>query len=94
MCASTAPRAWIAQEPFEIIDIHVHSRYTRGCEQDPALVIKRARELGLDGICFTDLNSIGTSATELHRLGKAGPLKVFVGMELTTDRRPLPVLLP
>jgi predicted metal-dependent phosphoesterase TrpH len=72
-----------------IVDLHVHSRFTRGCDLDPALLIKRAREVGLDGICFTDLNSID-GAAELHALGaslgKSIGVAVFVGLELTTDR--------
>ncbi|HUB09333.1 MAG TPA: PHP domain-containing protein [Myxococcales bacterium] len=68
-----------------IIDMHCHSRFTRGCDLDPKLLIKRAQGLGLDGICFTELNSID-GAAELHQMGKGAPVKVFVGMELATDR--------
>ena len=72
-----------------IIDLHVHSRFTRGCDLDPALLIKRAREVGLDGLCFTELNSID-GAAELHALGatlgRSLGVTVFVGLELATDR--------
>ena len=68
-----------------IIDLHVHSRYTRGCDLDPALILRRAKDLGLDGVCFTELNSLDAAA-DLHALGKNSAVKVFVGMELTTDR--------
>ncbi|MHB1843558.1 MAG: PHP-associated domain-containing protein [Deltaproteobacteria bacterium] len=68
-----------------IIDLHCHSRYTRGCDLDPKLLLKRAPALGLDGICFTELNCID-GAAELHALRKESPVAVFVGMELTTDR--------
>jgi predicted metal-dependent phosphoesterase TrpH len=72
-----------------IIDLHVHSRFTRGCDLDPGLLIKRAREAGLDGLCFTELNAID-GAADLHELGRtvgaAAGVKVFVGMELATDR--------
>ena len=68
-----------------IIDMHCHSRFTRGCDLDPKLLLKRAAALGLDGICFTELNSID-GAAELHELGRSAPVKVFVGMELATDR--------
>jgi predicted metal-dependent phosphoesterase TrpH len=68
-----------------IIDMHCHSRFTRGCDLDPKLLIKRAAGLGLDGICFTETNCID-GAAELHALGKGAPVKVFVGMELATDR--------
>jgi predicted metal-dependent phosphoesterase TrpH len=68
-----------------IIDLHVHSRYTRGCDLDPGLIVRRAKDAGLDGVCFTELNSLDAAA-DLHALGKNSPVKVFVGMELTTDR--------
>ncbi len=68
-----------------LIDMHCHSRFTRGCDLDPKLLIKRAPGLGLDGICFTEVNAID-GAAELHALGKGAPVRVFVGMELTTDR--------
>jgi predicted metal-dependent phosphoesterase TrpH len=72
-----------------IIDLHVHSRFTRGCDLDPGLLIRRAREAGLDGLCFTELNAID-GAADLHELGRtagaAAGVKVFVGMELATDR--------
>jgi predicted metal-dependent phosphoesterase TrpH len=72
-----------------IIDMHVHSRFTRGCDLDPGLLIRRARDAGLDGLCFTELNAID-GASELHELGRtvgaASGVKVFVGMELATDR--------
>ncbi len=68
-----------------IIDPHCHSRFTRGCDLDPRILVKRAPALGLDGICFTEMNTIDAAA-ELHALGKGAPVKVFVGMELSTDR--------
>lgn len=68
-----------------IIDLHVHSRFTRGCDLDPALILRRAKDVGLDGVCFTEVNSLDAAA-ELHALRKTTTVKVFVGMELTTDR--------
>jgi predicted metal-dependent phosphoesterase TrpH len=72
-----------------IIDLHVHSRFTRGCDLDPGVLIKRARDVGLDGLCFTELNSID-GAAELHALGaslgRSLGVAVFVGLELATDR--------
>ena len=68
-----------------IIDLHVHSKFTRGCDLDPGLILRRAKGLGLDGVCFTELNSID-GAAELHALRKTAEVKVFVGMELATDR--------
>lgn len=68
-----------------IVDLHVHSRFTRGCDLDAGLILRRAKDLGLDGVCFTELNSLDAAA-ELHALRKTSAVKVFVGMELTTDR--------
>jgi len=68
-----------------LIDMHCHSRFTRGCDLDPRVLIRRAAALGLDGICFTEVNAID-GAAELHAFGKGASVKVFVGMELTTDR--------
>ncbi len=68
-----------------IIDLHVHSRFTRGCDLDPGLILRRAKDLGLDGVCFTELNSLDAAA-DIHALSKNSAVKAFVGMELTTDR--------
>lgn len=35
-------------------DTHLHTRFSGDSEADPGEMIRRAREKGLDGICFTD----------------------------------------
>ena len=41
-----------------LIDLHVHSNYTRGCSATIRDVVRRAREAGLDGVAITDLNTL------------------------------------
>ena len=74
-----------------LIDLHVHSPATPGCTLQPAQVLARAAERGLDGVAFTDLNSL-SAAQALLAMGQGGPavghdtkLAVFVGVELRTD---------
>jgi predicted metal-dependent phosphoesterase TrpH len=67
-----------------LIDLHVHSRLTRGCELDPKHVIAKATTLGLDGVCFTDLNTLDVRE-DLAELSKNATIKIFVGVELAAD---------
>ncbi len=67
-----------------LIDLHVHSRLTRGCELDPKQVIAKATALGLDGVCFTDLNTLDLRE-DLAELSKPASIKVFVGVEIAAD---------
>ncbi len=66
-----------------LIDLHVQSRRTPGCELDPAEVLKRAEALGLDGVAFTDLHTL--APRELHALRGGTKLAVLVGATLETD---------
>lgn len=66
-----------------LIDLHVHSRATAGCALDPAQVVAKAAALGLDGVAFTDLNTL-SGARECLAAATA-QVKVFVGVELVTD---------
>lgn len=67
-----------------LIDLHVHSRSTRGCELDPKHVVAKAASLGFDGVCFTDLNTLDVRE-ELAELAKGTSIAVFVGVELAAD---------
>lgn len=67
-----------------LLDLHVHSRFTPGCPLEPAEAVRRAEELGLDGICFTDRDTFGV-AKELASLRANTKLTVLVGTELVTD---------
>ena len=67
-----------------LIDLHVHSRFTAGCDLDPERVLKRAESAGLEGVCFTDLNTL-EGASELHALRARTRLAVLVGVKIATD---------
>jgi len=66
-----------------LIDLHVHSKATAGGSLEPAQVVARAAQLGLDGVAFTDLNTLG-GAAEILGAAREG-VAVFVGTELATD---------
>ncbi|MFT3836185.1 MAG: PHP domain-containing protein [Myxococcaceae bacterium] len=68
-----------------LIDLHVHSWLSRDCDLDPKAVLQRAATHGLDGVAFTETNT-QDGCDELFDLAKTTKLKVFVGLELSTDR--------
>ncbi|HVI95451.1 MAG TPA: PHP domain-containing protein [Anaeromyxobacter sp.] len=68
-----------------LIDLHVHSHHTRGCTLAPRDVVRRARELGLDGVAFTDLNTLD-GVDEIHAAGREEGLLSLCGVEIATDR--------
>lgn len=68
-----------------LIDLHVHSRHTPGCALAPRDVLRRARAAGLDGVAFTDLNTLD-GLDEIRAAGREEGLLALCGVELTTDR--------
>jgi hypothetical protein len=68
-----------------LLDLHVHSRHTPGCSLDPREVLRRARECGLDGVAFTDMNSMEGLA-EIREAGAAEGVVALCGVEIATDR--------
>ncbi len=68
-----------------LIDLHVHSHLSRGCDLDPRAVVERAATLGIEGVAFTETNTQDGS-DELFALQARTPLRIFVGLELVTDR--------
>jgi hypothetical protein len=48
-------------------------------------VLDRAAKAGLDGVLFTDINTLD-GLHEYRELSAGAPVKVFVGAEITTDR--------
>lgn len=68
-----------------LIDLHVHSHLTQGCNLDPRAVLERAASLGLEGVAFTETNT-QDGCDELFDLQPKSPLRIFVGLELGTDR--------
>jgi predicted metal-dependent phosphoesterase TrpH len=68
-----------------LIDLHVHSRNTPGCSLSPLDVVRRAREAGLDGVVFTDMNTLDGLA-EIREAGRAEGFLALCGVEIATDR--------
>ena len=68
-----------------LIDLHVHSYLSRDCQLDPRAVLARAEAFGLDGVAFTETNT-QDGCDELFDLQRTTKLKIFVGLELATDR--------
>jgi hypothetical protein len=68
-----------------LIDLHVHSHHTRGGALLPRDVVRRAKELGLDGVAFTDLNTLD-GLEEIRAAGREEGLLALCGVEVATDR--------
>ena len=68
-----------------LIDLHVHSHLSMGCLLDPRAVLERAASHGLDGVAFTETNT-QDGCDELLALDGRGGMRVFIGLELLTDR--------
>ncbi|HYI02206.1 PHP domain-containing protein [Hyalangium sp.] len=68
-----------------LIDLHAHSQLSKGCDLDPRAVLERAALFGLDGVAFTETNT-QDGCDELFDVGARSKLKVFVGLELITDK--------
>lgn len=76
-----------------LIDLHVHSWLSRDCQLDPKQVLARAESHGLDGVAFTETNT-QDGCDELLDLAKTTKLKIFVGLELATDKGQYLCFLP
>ncbi len=68
-----------------LIDLHVHSHHTPGCPLAPREVVRRAREAGLDGVAFTDLNTLD-GLEEIRAAAAAEGLLALCGVEIAADR--------
>jgi predicted metal-dependent phosphoesterase TrpH len=68
-----------------LIDLHVHSNHTRGCNLAVRDVVRRAREAGLDGVVITDLNTLD-ALPEARAAAKEEGILALCGVEVTTDR--------
>ncbi|GAB4175566.1 MAG: PHP domain-containing protein [Rhodocyclaceae bacterium] len=67
------------------IDCHCHTRYSYDNWLEPAELVRRARSLGLDGVCVTEHHSVEASAP-VARIGREEGLLVLRGVEVSTDR--------
>jgi predicted metal-dependent phosphoesterase TrpH len=65
-------------------DLHIHTRrYSPDSEIDPPALVRRAREVGLDGVVITEHDWLWTEA-ELEELrGRANGLVVLAGIEVS-----------
>lgn len=66
-----------------LIDLHAHSHLSKGCALNPRAVLDKAQSFGLDAVAFTETNT-QDGCDELMALRH--PVKVFVGLELNTDK--------
>ncbi|MFL5319054.1 MAG: PHP domain-containing protein [Myxococcaceae bacterium] len=76
-----------------LIDLHVHSYLSMNCGLEPGKILERAATHGLDGVAFTETNT-QDGCDELFDIAKKAKLKVFVGLELNTDKGQYLVFFP
>ena len=68
-----------------LIDVHVHSHHSPGCTLTPRDVVRRAKDAGLDGVVFTDTNTLD-GLEEIRTAGREERFLALCGVELVTDR--------
>ncbi|HHW26064.1 MAG TPA: PHP domain-containing protein [Firmicutes bacterium] len=66
------------------IDLHVHSVFSGESLAEPKDIIEAALQKGLDAICITEHDSLSVSLP-FDEISKRYPLKVFRGVEISTD---------
>ncbi|ABS25588.1 PHP domain-containing protein [Anaeromyxobacter sp. Fw109-5] len=67
-----------------LIDLHVHSHHSRGSTLAPREALRRAKQAGLDGVVFTDLNTLD-GLEEIRAAGREEGILALVGVEVATD---------
>ncbi len=67
------------------IDCHCHTKYSYDNWLEPVNLIRRARELGLDGVCITEHYSFDASEP-VEQVGRDEGMLVLRGVEIATDR--------
>lgn len=67
-----------------LIDLHVHSHHSRGSTLAPREALRRAKQAGLDGVAFTDLNTLD-GLEEIRAAGREEGILALVGVEVATD---------
>jgi predicted metal-dependent phosphoesterase TrpH len=68
-----------------LIDLHVHSHHSPGGALAVRDVVRRARAVGLDGVVFTDLNTL-EGLDEIREAAREEQFLALCGVELATDR--------
>jgi len=61
------------------IDLHCHTKYSYDCYLEPVDLIKRAKELNLDGICITEHNSFILSR-HIENINQGNDFLIFRGL--------------
>jgi len=67
-----------------IIDLHCHSVYSHDNHLEPDTLIRRACDLGLDGVCFTEHHSMQAS-WPIDRMKHPEGFLVLRGVEVSSD---------
>ena len=67
------------------IDCHCHTLHSHDNWLEPLDLVRRARQLGLDGVCITEHYSYEASAP-VEAIGRDEGLLVLRGVEISTDR--------
>lgn len=67
------------------IDLHNHTRHSPDSKVEPADLVHRTRELGLDGLAITDHNTLAGVPAALEAARALPGLLVVPGMEVSTS---------
>ncbi len=68
-----------------LIDLHAKSSLSEGVKLSVAEVLDRSKEAGLDAVAFTESLS-SAQCVDAINLGKEKNIKVFIGIEIPTDK--------
>ena len=74
----------LADRPWVLCDLHMHTSWSHDCAVDPADLIMHAEAIGLGAIAVTDHNVFG-GALETSELARDHELVVIPGEEVKTD---------
>ena len=74
----------LADRPWVLCDLHMHTSWSNDCTVDPADLIMHAEAIGLGAIAVTDHNVFG-GALETSELARDHELVVIPGEEVKTD---------
>jgi len=74
----------LADRPWVLCDLHMHTSWSADCAVDPADLIMHASAIGLGAIAVTDHNVFG-GALETKQLARDHDLVVIPGEEVKTD---------
>ncbi len=76
-----------------IIDMHIHTHFSSCSAIGVRELIQRAREIGLEGICITDHDTVSAKHV-LKNISDRSGICVIIGMEYTTDEGDFLVFCP